>query len=328
MDVVTLGAAKADAKKNYPKNINDGKKRLRFRPVSNSPVLLASQFGLSKIDSPNLIYVRDMLPSAPADYAMIVSTNHALDTSDGTYLAWVTNPLDPSTYTIYGRIYQDRVVGISTETARIIKVPELGLFYLYYQQSGAGNNQSTLLAVSKDLMTWERIGVVIDYAEGTMPGDGHTGNYGPIQRHSANRWTALTLMGGTNYGRMAISHSADGVRWHMDPHPISPSIEIVRDGSLVDSPQGGFFYFNGELWGLGFIGINSSGLTVTTREIVAGPVSRDYRNWVGRPSQVWFPTASTQSHDIQSAQLDVIGDTLYLLLTVGSDVHMAVGEVY
>lgn len=317
-----------DGSSPFAKTLQDGKKRLRFRSATSNAVLFASQFSLPKISFPDLIYVRDMLPGAPADYAMIVSTNHALDNTDGVYLAWVKNPLDASTYTISGRIYQDRVVGISTETPRIIKVPELGLFYLYYQQSGAGNNQSTVLAVSADLVTWERIGVVIDYTEGTMPGDGHTGNYGPIQRLAPDKWTALTLMGGTTYGRHGISRSVDGVRWHMDPNPISPSIESVRDPSLIDSPQGGFFVFNGELWGLGRLGVPASGLAVTNCEVVAGPVTRDYRNWIGRPTQVWTPLAGTESHNIQSATVAVMGDALYLLVTVDSDVHIAVGEAY
>lgn len=327
MDVVTLGAAKSATKKTLGQRVDQQGRRLRFNAVSTSPVLLASAFSIPKIYSPSLVYVRDMIPGAPADYALVVSSNHALDNSDGIYLTWVGNPADPTTYTPVGRVYQDRVVGISTETPEIIRVPELGLFYMYYQQSGAGNNQSTLLAVSSDLITWERIGIVIDYTEGTMPGDGHTGNYGTTMRNPNGLWTSITLMGGTTYGRRTINYSVDGVRWHMDPYPITTSQDTNRDQRLFTEIVG-YFSFNGSPWGIGTIGLAAAGEAEKRCQLVAGPVTADYRHWLGQPQQVFTPSSATESADLQSIKVSAVGDSLFMFLAIGNDVRAYVGEAY
>ena len=131
------------------------------------------------------------VPNFPADYAVYFSTDHAAG-AGGIYLYLVTgDPSNPANFQSYddakaagkfnylsskpaaNPIYVDTVAGNQTETPQVINVG--GTLVLTYQNAGVGNNQSTVRALGTDGVNFTRDTVVVDYANGTSVGDGHTG---------------------------------------------------------------------------------------------------------------------------------------------------------
>lgn len=130
----------------------------KFKKVEGGPIFSAAKTGYSSIYWFRPIEVGHIIPNAKARFYATYSTNH--NARGGIGLAYSNHPGGP--WTNHGEIYVDTVEGNSTETPFVVWNEFEKLFFMYYQQSGAGINQSTLLATSPDMINWTRVGIVLD----------------------------------------------------------------------------------------------------------------------------------------------------------------------
>ena len=174
----------------------------------------------------------------PGSHALYFSTDH--DAGEGGIWLYVCDgsPTNPGSWRSYddaaaagdfdhvaGRpaanpIFQDPVQGDGhTETPHANVID--GVVYMTYHKNGIENTQRTLLATSADGVLFRRIrgeedSVVLRYADGARPGNGHTGYF----RWAANpfpgiaqRYVGYSLHGGGDQYYSAIWGSDDAVEW-------------------------------------------------------------------------------------------------------------------
>jgi hypothetical protein len=236
------------------------------------------------------------LPARLDDWYMWTSTDH--DPGAGG-IGLSTAPAPEGPWSDRGLVYVDTVQGSQTETPTVIWNEAEGLFFCYYQQTGVGHQQSTLLATSPDGRNWTRVGKVIDVPFGTsQPGDGHTG-YAMVGR-VAGLWYAHHLKGGTNYPHFGLAYSYDGREWHLDPRPLGYGAHLVAEGTRVEWNHGNVVWWGERLWWIGPINNFSSGSSPKTGRIAAAPVSTDLRQLIGRPVTVWRATEPWETPDLRS----------------------------
>ena len=314
--------------------VSRGRPSLKFTS-EDAPILIKTDFDIpTALYWPSIIRAEGRLPSPIAKYYCYLSTNHDV-AEGGVWLAVADDLTGPWEAHDQDRIYVDTVSGTQTETPSIEWEPLTQQVYMYYQNAGAGRNQSTVMASSTDGVSFTRQGVVIDVpdpASGLLfPGDGHTG-YARVTRISRNNWVAVTLDGGTDYAYRALHRSRDGIRWVTDPNSLLANQEAIADQERrvnVDD----IFMVSGKPWGLATSPIANAGAGQKNGIVVAGPITDDLRHFDGPPEVVWEPTVSWESNDVQSAGIFVDDDGTIALAyvcgsTVGTNGHigLALGE--
>jgi len=174
----------------------------------------------------------------PGDYALYFSTDH--DPEDGGIWLYVCvgSPTDASSWRSYDEvaaaggfdhvasrpaanpIYKDAVQGTGhTETPHANVID--GVVYMTYHKNGIENTQRTLLATSEDGAMFRRIrgeedSVILRYAPGERPGDGHTGYFRWAPNRFAGvseRYVGHSLHGGGDGYFSAMWVSNDAVDW-------------------------------------------------------------------------------------------------------------------
>lgn len=219
----------------------------------------------------------------PGTYAhrwrLYYSTNHA--STGGISLAEADDVAGP--WTQRGVIYTDTVEGRQTETPSVMYVPETGLWHLYYQQSGVGLTQSTMLATSGDGIAWTRVGTVITAPiSGPWPGDGHCGYMVP-HRLPGGRWVAYHLRGGAGFPHFAMSWSRDGLTWQTDPRPLGYTAHLVPDNMRTEWNTSYLVRRGETLWWVGLVSDFTSGTTLHTSRIAQAPIAHDLRTLLAPP---------------------------------------------
>jgi hypothetical protein len=174
------------------------------------------------------------------DYALYFSTDH--DDGMGGIWLYVGNgsPTDPTGWQSYDEavaagcfdhivdhppanpIFVDTVQGTGhTETPHVNVVD--GMLYMTYHKNGIENTQRTLLATSSDGVCFSRIhgdedSVILRYATGERPGNGHTGYfrwaYNPFPG-IAQKFVGYSLHGGGDDYHSAIWASDDALQWQV-----------------------------------------------------------------------------------------------------------------
>lgn len=290
----------------------------QFEKKQGDPIYTAQTAGIVSIYWFRVIKVEGLIPNPKGKYYATFSTNH--NTRGGIHLAYSDNPLGP--FTKHGEIYVDTVVGNSTETPFVVWNEKENLFYMYYQQSGAGINQSTLLATSPDMLTWTRYGIVLDKPPG-YPGDGHTGYFAVFR--FGGLWVGFSVMGGGDYGRKAISYSYDGKRWYSDPNAmLGGNDATLTVGENFSRSNAGLFEYRGNLWWLGMLSAYASGGETTVAVPAIGMISPDLRQLLYRPVQVMpLPTLPWETTNMQSMAVSVLDGKVYIYYNTDNNVGVA-----
>jgi S-formylglutathione hydrolase FrmB len=251
-------------------------------------VLIETPAGMPKPGPYYTVLVRMAeVPDFPYEYALYFSTDHARG-AGGIWL-YVCNglPTEPANWKSYDQaladgdfdyledrpkanpIFVDRVQGGQTETPHVNVIDHT--VFMTYHNAGAGHGQSTLLATSKDGVSFARINgkedsVILDYDSGKEVGDGHTGyfRWRPNPYPGVNhKYVGYSLHGGGDDFHGAMWVSDDAMKW--EKVQIFDSIEgyavegttIVRRRSIDPNsitPLG-----NGEFVALCSLGNRASG---------------------------------------------------------------------
>ena len=257
------------------------------------------------------------IPNAGPRWRLYFSTNHDLG-AGGIMLATADTVTGP--WTQQGVIYTDTVAGSQTETPAVVWVPDTGLWHLYYQQSGVGVNQSTLLATSTDGLSWTRVGVVIDIVPGTVPGDGHTG-YAIPHRLPGGRWIAYHLMGGTSWPHFGQSRSADGIVWQVDGRPLGYTTHLVPPGMRTEWNTGYVIQRGAGLWWVGMLSNFTSGGGAKSAIVAQAPIGPDLRTLLAPPATI-LPAGDHQTINVTT---DTDGAT-WLIYQLGDVFHLMRGS--
>jgi hypothetical protein len=247
-------------------------------------------------------------------FRVYYSTNHDAGPG-GIALAEADDLTGPWTHRL---IYTDTHAGTQTETPSVVYVPEMGMWHLYYQQSGVGVNQSTLLATSPDGVTaWSRVGIVIDIVAGAFPGDGHTG-YAIPHRLPGGTWLAYHLMGGGNFPHFGQSWSRDGVEWQVEPRPLGYTSHLVPAGRRTEWNTGYLVQRGDVTWWVGMLSDFVSGGAVKSTIVAQAPIAPDLRTLLAPPATI-LEAADHQTINVTTAStgetylIYQLGDTFYLM---------------
>lgn len=294
----------------------------KFTKLNGQPIFTAAMSGKSSIYWFRVIKVDGLIPNALGKYYATFSTNH--NARGGIGLAYADDPKGP--FKNYGEIYVDTVVGDSTETPFVIYNEKERLFYMYYQQSGAGINQSTLLATSPNMINWTRIGIVLDKPDG-YPGDGHTGYFAVFK--FAEKWIGYSVMGGGDYGRKVISYSNDGKFWYSDPRAMLGGNDATLSyGENFSRSNAGLFMYRGQMWWLGMMSAYASGGVTTVARPAIARISPDLRQLLHRPIDlVPFPTLPWETTNMQSMMVSVLDGNIYVYYNTDNNVGLVHTEV-
>lgn len=253
------------------------------------------------------------LEAFPADYALYFSTDH--DPGDGGIWLYLCSgsPSDAASWRSYdaavmagdfdhvkGRpaanpIFRDPVQGNGhTETPHVNLVD--GRVYMTYHKNGIENTQRTLLATAADGVVFERLhgpedSVILRYAPGQRPGDGHTGYF----RWAPNpfpgidrRFVGYSLHGGGDIYHSAVWASDDAVNWQvLDVLRPTEGHAMPDDQILIwhDIDPASFMPLkNGEFVGICGGGNRASGAAARIVELYEVYVGEDGRT-LTRPSR-------------------------------------------
>ncbi|MBT8461718.1 MAG: hypothetical protein KJO44_04275 [Gemmatimonadetes bacterium] len=139
-----------------------------------------------------------------------------------------------------GALFVDSVQGCGTETPHVNAIG--AKLWMSYHNLGAGNSQSTLLAISSDGVNFERVhglqnSVILDYDPAEHPGDGHTGCF----RWGVNpllawkyRYIGYSLHGGGQDPHSALWGSNDVLHWkRLDILDLSIGNACIPDRRMV-----------------------------------------------------------------------------------------------
>lgn len=282
MDPVTLGMAKADAKKKYGTRGRDrhsvtGAAMPAFVRHPDNPLVTAADGAFTTIYWPWVLKI------APGNYRLYYSTDHDPEAGNLGGIGLMTGTTAFGPWTDVGMIYRDTVSGNETETPSVLYMPDLDPvrpYFLYYQQKSLGVAQSTALAKSADGLTnWLRVGKVIDVPTlADTPGDGHTG-YARFKRYG-KLIIATHLMGGSTYGRGGMSYSTDGINFHLDPRPLQGMQS--GDGSLKTAVTSfNVVELDGNPWYVGgATAYGGSGAEALVGQLAYAPLSKDLRSFI------------------------------------------------
>lgn len=248
--------------------------------------------GLASIYWPYVVNV-EHIAGHLGNFYMYYSTDHDLG-AGGVKMAYSDSPTGPWTkHPTFS--YVDAVAGDQTETTSIIWNEDTNLFLMYYQQEGAGLNQSTFLATSPDGLTWTRIGGMVIQGITNVPGDGQTTYLRPFR--AGGQWIGHHLFGGGNYGHGGISYSHDGITWVMDPRRLGFFNDLIGDtDQRIDLFHAVPFQWRGQTWALAQMGPHVGGFVVGGAKWVLGRISPDFRSFVGKPKQIFatLPAGETE----------------------------------
>lgn len=211
----------------------------------------------------------------------------------GFVLAYADEPTGPWTIHRDGSgnlvVYQDTVVGNQTETPSPLYVPDDPAgkpIYVYYQNQGAGLNQSTVLARSATGLPndFERVGIVIQ-GRGTTnpvwPGDGQSTYMQPMRVDG--QIVAVHLMGGGDWAQYGRSYSANGRSFVTDPRRYGHFSHLVVNDNLRRVSIRSIFKWRNDPWAVVTIGAHTSGFVTDPRQLALVRLSADLRRIVGKP---------------------------------------------
>lgn len=210
----------------------------------------------------------------------------------GIVLAYADSPTGPWTAHRDGSgnliVWQDTVVGNQTETPTPLYVPDDpdGLpIYVYYQNQGAGLNQSTLLARSATGLPedFQRYGIVVQgrgIGNPVWPGDGQSTYFEPMRVDG--QVVAVHLMGGGDWAQYGRSYSLDGRRFVTDPRRFGHFSHLVGADNLRRVSIRSMFQWRGAPWALVTIGSHASGFITAPRQVGFARLSSDLRRIIGR----------------------------------------------
>lgn len=306
--------------------------RLTFTSVQSTPVLTKADFTIpTGLYGPRIIDLKGKLLQVlwPGGYRYLctLSTNHDDTLGGGCFVAgshdlvtW--EPIQAA------RVYVDTVAGFESETFFPVWDEFTAQFFVYYQQAGVGANQATVLATTPDLVTgWERHGVVIEPpGDGTLqPGDGHTG-YGLFTDIADGYYFAKTLYGGgTSTTNWAFWRSRDRVNWVMDPDVLVSNADLTLDPLRRVAP-GMPFFMDGIWYGVAADADQASGSAKKDNKFVVGPITQDFRHFIGVPHVAWQPQHAWESTDLQGYDLFIADDgTPWMAYICGNDMGIARG---
>ena len=279
----------------------------------------------------------------PYEYALYFSTDHAR--GDGGIWLYVCDgvPTEAANWKSYDEavaagafdylekkpaanpIFIDRVQGHQTETPHVNVIDNT--VYMTYHNAGAGHNQSTMLATSKDGVNYTRINgkedsIILDYDPKKEPGDGHTGYFrwrlNPFSGVAA-KYAGYSLHGGGDNFFGAMWTSDDAIHWKkaqifdaIEGHA-APEDCIVRRRAI--DPDTITDLGDGEYVALCSIGPRSSGGRKRVLQLYevylaadGKTVTREVRKVLGNG-----PTGSLDCEELDGMTTVVIGDTLHML---------------
>lgn len=301
-DPVTLGAAKADARRGYGKRNqvapvvysarrDDANREYPVweKVTVDAPTVAFAGQSLPSMSWPNLIPLPESLWAMYGGdrWALVYATDHESNKNNAG-VALLTAP-DPITGPWHdrGKVYNDVAGQGQCETSWVCWNPVTGLFHLYYSLKAVGNGvQSSLVATSPDLTTWTKIGITIDVPAGNLvPGDGHTG-YSRVFRLGDGTWVCLSLAGGSGGGRV-LSYSRDGITWVTDWRRLKlTGWWADARGNSSDVFDGVHFQWRNQRWFTGRCGPANSGGTPADNRMIVAPVSEDWRRFTAAPVDV------------------------------------------
>ena len=280
----------------------------------------------------------------PFDYALYFSTDH--HRGEGGIWLYVCKgiPTDPANWKSYDQaladgdfgylknkpkanpIFLDRTQGHQTETPHANVID--GKVFMTYHNSGAGHRQSTLLATSKDGVTFKRLNgkkdsIILDYDPQKEPGNGHTGylRWRPNPFPAVDyKYVGYSLHGGGDDFHGAMWGSNDAVHWDkiqifdgLEGHAIAEKDRIVRRRSI--DPNSITRLGNGEFVAICASGNRTSGgrpRTVELYEIFLGEdgvsLTRECRRILQNG-----PRGSYDEEEFNSATSVLLGDTWHLI---------------
>ncbi|OMF05250.1 hypothetical protein BK129_14785 [Paenibacillus amylolyticus] len=289
----------------------------QFDKVKGDPIYTAAMAGTNSMYWFRAIKVEGLIANPKGKYYATFSTNH--DARGGIGLAYSNDPKGP--WIKHGEVYVDTVVGNSTETPFVIYNEKENLFFMYYQQSGAGINQSTLLATSVDMLTWTRVGIVLDKPPG-FPGDGHTGYFACFIL--GDKWIGFSVMGGGDFGRKAIWYSNDGRDWVVDPRTmLGGNDATLTAGENFSRSNAGVFEYRGRLWWAGMMSAYASGGVTTVARPAVALISENMRQLLHRPMDINFPPQAWETTNMQSMMVSVIDGVVYIYYVTDKNVGVA-----
>ncbi|MBF8107397.1 hypothetical protein [Serratia liquefaciens] len=331
-----------------PKKLNDpeswGNRRLvlsagggMVEGVSGSP----SVFGFWVINT-------DRIPNEQringARYYAYWSTDHG--SAGGVFMATANDPLGP--WTPQGRIYLDPS-SQQTETPCVVWDRHKKNWRMFYhvQEAKYGPNdslsakgvQSTLSAYSDDGVNWTKDPYFIIDKWDQNVGDGHTGYF--YVSETPDGYIARSALGGTGYGLTTVWHHRGGTlggrlvnghitnNWYSDYRDVGSNYEATYGTEyqgLRTIPFGLFgFTVNGVRMAVGQLWNRRSATESATVSIVAGPVTADYKRFVGIPTVIWTPEEAWESQDVRMSNFFVDDDRVYIFLSMGVGVAEGAG---
>jgi len=331
MDVVTLGMAKAAAKRYAPvahlASPTDAANALPMPVrVDTDPIVTAADSALPSIYWPWVIKVAGLIGSPLSNYYMYTSTDH--DEGPGGIELWkAAAPAGP--WTSHGVVYTDTVTGSQTETPTVLWNAVTSLFHMYYQQAYASGSvdQSTYLATSPDGVTWTRVGKVIDVLNATeQPGDGHTG-YANVFK-IGDQWFAYHLKGGSAYAHFGIATSLDGITWTLDPRPLGYGAEwYAQTGNrLISWNHSTVVQWRGRNVIVGVVSNFAGGAVAKDARMFVAPLSPDLRRLVGPPRIILEPTG-WETPNYRALCVLVDNGKLHLYYQTDGNIGLATTEV-
>lgn len=330
MDAVTLGMAKADARRNlapvaHASSAQDESNGLpNFQRVQASPILTSANSALPSIYWPWVVKVAGLISTPLAPYYMWISTDH--DSGTGGIELW-TAPAPTGPWTSRGVVYTDTVTGSQTETPSVVWNRATSLFHMYYQQAGAAGSidQSTFLATSPDGQAWTRVGKVIDVLDSTsQPGDGHTGYFQPMPNLTNGRWVAYSLKGGSTYPHFGLWYSRDGLTWNPDPRPLGYGAEWydVTGTRAINWNHCTIVEWRGRRLVIGVVSNFVAGVGAKDARMFVAPVSTDLRRLLAPPTIILNPTG-TETPNYRACSVLSDGGALYLYYQTDQNIYLA-----
>lgn len=256
------------------------------KPRDTAALMFANQVAASMY-WPMLV---DLRPIGRHETMLIYSTDHS-GGPGGLYGAVATGPLE--TFTDAGLLYRDTVTGAETETPSVIWDEASGEYLVFYHQNGGfvDLGQATLLATTPDFVTFTRVGVVLnDDASGT---GNHTGYMRPFRINGD--WYAYSLWVASTPPTMALWSSPDGRSWtkqaSINPYtdPTLAAIPGYSSNWYIGWYHGDVINWRGELWWIGLIGPEWSGVTTPPMDVYAARLNPNLRSFAHTPIKVTPP---------------------------------------
>ncbi|KAA8750115.1 hypothetical protein [Paenibacillus sp. UASWS1643] len=322
MGAAAMGEAQKANRGIAPYGFSDTRGREQYIPkfvkLEGDPIYTAAKAQTGSIYWFRPIEVGHLIPNAKGRFYATYSTNH--NARGGIGLAYANDPKGP--WIRHGEVYVDTVEGNSTETPFVMWNETEKLFFMYYQQSGLGINQSTALATSTDMITWTRVGLLLDKPP-NFPGDGHTGYFAVFR--TAEKWYGFSVMGGGDFGRKAMWVSHNGRQWLCDPRMMLGGNDATLNSTENFSrSNAGLFVYRGQTWWLGMLSAYASGGVTTVARPAIALISDDWRTLKDKPKLIMdIPTLPWETTNMQSMTVAVFDGTIYVYYNTDNNVGLA-----